>query len=372
MQNTVWTGLNKTTQDIIVKRLDNGESPYNIAGEYGLYPPSLARKYRKIKQKRERDKPQKVTQQTAIISKPVQQNQKPKITKTTPKIETLYSDGNSLFDIQVLGGANALPEERKAWITTKRPITILFYTDTHFGDEDEQAVDAFLRVAKVVKHDLIVHGGDALECYGLSKYGKDPRKIFTHSFKQEIKRWLYFNDRLREVTDADSIMIFGNHMARYYDWLMQSGNQAMLDLDEMQLDYIMRLSEYGYTPSVDAIYFDGETDFDFPNPFMMGIHGEVSRKDSGNSAKTESSNRGYVNLFQGHVHRLSAAYKRTLQSQIVHIEGGTLRKLSTEWMAYTDHQHGCVKIEYSYADKYVSAYPISILNGKAFIDGVRI
>lgn len=375
----VWSSLSRIVQDVIIKRLDSGESPSSLADEYGLYPPSLARKYRKIKQKRIREsgpKPYRQTQTHNIAKTENQETQTVKkqipIIIKQPKIQTLFDSSNSLFDIKVLGGADALPEERNAWITTKRPITILFYTDTHFGDHDEAACDAFIRVAKTVKHDLVIHGGDALECYGLSKYGKDPRKIFTHSFKQEIRAWRRFSEQLSEVSDAPKMMIFGNHMQRYYDWLMQSGNQSLLDLEEMQLDHIMRLSEFGYAPSVSNIYFDGELNYDFPNPFMMGYHGSLARKGAGNSARSETESRGFINGFGGHTHRLSVSYKRTLESQVVSIEGGTLRTLNTDWMAFSDWSHGCVEIEYSFQDKYVSAYPINILNGRAYLNGARI
>ena len=371
MQRIVWTDLRKDVQNEIIRRLDNGERAYKIADEYGLHPPSLSRKYRKIKQRRNKDapKPQRKVTTYATVKNDIQ----PKITEQKrASSQVIYKDANPLFDIKVLGEKDSMPKERNAWITTKRPLTILFFTDTHFGDHDQDACDAFIRVAATVKHDLIVHGGDALECYGLSKYGKDPRKIFSHSFKQEIYQWREFNDRLSDVTDAPKVMIFCNHMQRYYDWLMTTNNQSMIDLEEMELDYIMRLSTYGYAPSVNSIYFDGVEDIDFPNPFLYGHHGELSRKHSGTSSRAESENRGFINTFQGHVHRLSVGYKRTMQSQVIAIEGGTLRTLGASWMGFTDWQHGCVKIEYSFEDKYISGNPISIVNGKAFLDGVRV
>lgn len=361
MDHKIWSELTPESQAEIVDKLSGGDSPYTVAEAYGLHPESLARKWRHIRQSRNKNiKSQNIKQYASEDA----------TTSILPQENILKTFSYDGFDGRILGAEESLPSEKFMFIDTDRPLTILFVTDTHFGQHDPVACDTFIRFAETVPHDLIVHGGDALECYGLSKYGKDPNMVFKNSLKSELREWRQFSTRLNNVSDAPKLIIAGNHIARYFTWL--AANPAIMALEEYELDNLMKLEEFGYEPMVNSIYFDSQSSADFPNPKLLVHHGSISRRYSGNSARAESENRGYINSVSGHVHRLSASYRRTMSSQIMSAEGGTLRTLQPGWMEFPDWQHGCLQIQYDAKNSYVSAYPVLFLDGKAYFNGSKI
>lgn len=370
----VWSELPESTQNEILDKLKSGTSAYSIASFYDLNPSSLERKWRKIRSRLEK--------RQVMSAKPVSYSEKPKDVLSSykydkeqedrpPAFDSIYAESYSKkYDAILYGQKDSIPSERILNIKTKEHVKILFFTDTHFGEHDQEACDAFIKVASVLDYDIMIHGGDCLECYGLSQYGKDPRKMFTQSLRSEVEEWKKFSGILHGINDCDKFMIFGNHMDRYYRWL--SENPAVYDINDMQLDRIMRLSDYNYMPMVNSIYFDATNVKDFPNPKMVIHHGSVSRKSAGNSSRAESENLGLTSSISGHVHRLSVSYRRTLRSQIVYAEGGTLRTLSPSWMNNPDWQHGCLYIDYDVNNNYISVSPILIQSGKAYVGGDRI
>lgn len=370
----VWSELSESVQSEIIARLQSGVNAYEIAPQYGLNPSSLERKWRKLRQRLEKKQlfPQKQVSHSKATKDVVyfQEGSEQIDDRNTNPAEIFAESFGKKFDATLYGTEESIPSERILSIKTKSHVRILFFTDTHFGEHDQKACDTFLRIADTLEYDMVIHGGDCLECYGLSQYGKDPRKVFTQSLKQEVDDWKNFSERLHKINDCPKFMIFGNHMDRYYRWLAES--PAVYSIKEMQLDHIMQLSKYNYMPMVNFIYFDDAGISDFPNPRLTIHHGSVSRKNAGNSSRAEAENLGMTSSVSGHVHRLSVAYKRTLRSQIVHAEGGTLRTLSPSWMNNPDWQHGCLTIDYDLYNNYIGVTPIMIQSGTAYINGERI
>lgn len=368
MQHKIWSELSSANQESIVKSLASGESVHTVADRYGLLSSSLARKWRYIKQ---RSTSESYTQSN--LSTRVDNEENYDIDQEAE--DSLSRNVFSSFDYSkysgyILGETESFPTSRRMYINTKKSLSILSYTDTHFDDHDQQACDTFIRVAKAVPHDLIVHCGDPLDCHGLSRYGKDPNDIFKKSLKVERASWKKFNSELNAVSNARKLIIAGNHMNRYFEWLRQ--NPAIMSIEEFQIDNLLDLSTYNYEPMVNSIYLDATKSIDYPNPKLLFHHGSISRRNAGSSSRAESETRGYVNSVSGHVHRLSVSYRRTMHGQIVSAEGGTLRTLQPEWMEFPDWQHGCLHISYDSASNYVSINPVLFLDGKAYINGVEI
>lgn len=368
MNKKVWSDLSQEVQDEIISRILAGEKPYQIAPEYDLHPPSLSRKWRKLRRHYQEKSPRKKTESATTKANQFD------LTSKERKVEPTYNVYQSIitpkFDVSIYGEDSSIPADRIMHIETKDTLTILFYTDTHFGEHDPVACDAFIRAAGEIPHDLIIHGGDALECYGLSRYGKNPDSMFKNRLKTELDAWYDFAENLNAASDAPKMMIFGNHMERYYNWL--ENQPAIYDIEDFQLDAIMRLKKYGYMPMVDAIYVDGEYDIDYPSSNIIFHHGALSRAHAGTSSRAESERRGYISSVSGHVHKLSTSYRRTLQQPVLYAEGGTLRNLHPTWMTFPDWQQGFLVIEYDLNNKYISGNTVNIVNGKARYCGTTI
>lgn len=344
----VWSDLSKSSQQDIINKYLSGGSLHDLAGQYDLRYNSLARKMRKLRQ-----------------------YGKLKIKNTTteklpePK-QNIYFDREK-YSIYI-EGLEKRYYERDMIIKTNRPFSFLVYSDAHFGEESEHAIDAFLRATKYLDHDMIVNLGDTLDVSGLSKYGKDRDGIFLKNLGRERKKWAVFSEQLSEVSDADKLILGGNHIIRYYKWLDE--NQGVFGLEEFELENIMRLDEFGYVPMVENIFVDAGNHKDYPAPKLIMTHGTLSRKHAGSTSRGHSENLGYANLIVGHVHRLGVNVKRTIFGPVVTAEAGCLCSLNPGYMSYPDWTNGFLHVVYDSGNVHIT--PIMIVNGKCYINGVKI
>lgn len=340
-EHNIWSNLTDKERQDALDSLDSGVSVYEVATNFSLNPESLGRKYRKIKQKRLRNLAKKPTTKSDLTQK---------------KEVRLYHKEHDLWIDNIYGTKDSLATERTMYINTKEPLRFIVYSDTHFSDHDPKACELFLEYVEETEHDFIVHAGDALDCYGLSRYGKDPRKTFVNNIQKELDDWGEFSEQLQQASDKPKYMILGNHMERYYKWLFE--NPGAFGAKFINLDNIMELKKYGYAPMVNYIMFDCSGNNLYPDPNLVIHHGSVSRKHSGSSARGEAEAFGLVSSISGHVHRLSSQYKRTIRGPIVYAESGTLRTLNPEYMAFPDWQHGCLDVIYDRENSYISINPV--------------
>jgi hypothetical protein len=127
-----------------------------------------------------------------------------------------YSNDGGSFEISLYGdlGPGSNPVARLVNISHDIPLNILMFSDCHFPFHDIKAVDIFLKCCQVMKHDLLVCGGDTLDMYGLSTFSKEQNKI-RRSLDFEIKCFREFCQKLRYITQKPLLFLFGNHMDRY-------------------------------------------------------------------------------------------------------------------------------------------------------------
>lgn len=355
---TTWSELSRETQDSIIRRLDDGEDRKTIADEYSLEYQSFARTMRRIRAKRKNRAKQE------LIS--YNQEHLVDITRLPPfqvKHLTIHIQGDT--------GLGSDPNERTLFINTERPLNILYFTDAHFPFHDPMCTDAFIRACEKLPHDIIINGGDTLDLYGLSRYGKDPSKTLVHNLKQERAAWKEFALRVNKASPhSEKFNIFGNHLYRYMVWLHD--NPSIMAMDEMQIDAIMQLQELKWHINVSEILFNADyTNLDYPDPEFIAHHGTVARKHAGVSSRSESENMGYISSISGHVHRLSASYKKTLSTQVLMAEGGTLRNLRPDYMRRPDWQNGFQYLTYV-PGQTTFCTPVLIYNGNAYYNGCKI
>ena len=381
-----WSDLSKTDQESIINRIiDNNEDSDPIAIQYNLKPSSLSRTMRRIKARRNMQAANelrihvgdKLETDSYYVGKDtvgISMSNSPFMTLTPiTSISRITPYNKKDLEIAISGdtesGSN--PNDRTMFINSNKVLKILMFTDTHFPFHDSRAIDCFLRAAELLPHDIIINGGDTLDIYGLSKYGKDPSLAFSKNLKQECRDWRAFATKLNAISpDSEKFNIFGNHMERYITWL--HNNQSVMHMDEMQIDSLMKLDQLAWHINVGEILINGNyLDLDFPNPELIIHHGTNARKNAGSSSRTESENLGYVSSITGHVHRLSVSYKRTLSGQVIMAEGGTLRDLHPDYLHRPDWQNGFLYITHVPG---VATYcqPILIHNGQAFYEGKLI
>ena len=332
----VWSELSAKDKESIKARYVLGEPVDDIAKDFQLKPQSLARKMRKIGIKRE------------VIAEEKGEKDKYKF---------VLSGGERYY-------------ERRLDIYAQETVSFVVISDTHFGSENKIALDATIRSLPNLKFDFMVHAGDALDLYGLSKYGKDHDGIFNRNLGSELDAWFAFNSDLEEITDVDKYILGGNHIRRYYAWLDQ--NPGVHGVENMELDHLMNLESFGYAPMVNEIFFNPTGSSDFPDPGIIIHHGTLSRKHAGSSSRGESEKLGVVNSISGHVHRLAVNYRRTIRGIATTVEAGCLCNLNPEYMDYPDWTHGFIHCTFNPSTNFLSAIPYSIFNGIVYKDGMEM
>ena len=70
-----------------------------------------------------------------------------------------------------------VPIPRPARVRPGQPTRTVVFTDTHAGFHDQQALEVVYGVIKDVKPHRVIHLGDLVDCYTISKYEKDPNRL---------------------------------------------------------------------------------------------------------------------------------------------------------------------------------------------------
>ncbi len=183
----------------------------------------------------------------------------------------------------------------------------LILSDVHCPFYDEVALSVAIDYGRERDATLVLLNGDAMDCYALSRWEKNPE---LRDFPGEVRAG---RDMLRAIRTAFPkariIWKWGNHEERYDAHLRL--NPDFFGLDDWEWDSVFRLGEYGVELVRDK------------RPIMIGklsiIHGhEYGRSfvDPVSPARTFFLRAG-VNVLGGHYHRTSQHSKRDLRQTVV-------------------------------------------------------
>lgn len=371
--NSVWTELSRETQDEIILRYDQGETTIALASEFNLLSQSLDRKMRALKQnglyyhiiRKNKGKHEKVKSSPYVASKSINP-----FLKVVESQKSYKAQG--AIDFKFIN-EKAEPKHRAMLIDSRKQWSGIFFTDIHCPFQDDESINAMIRVLEVMDYNIIVNGGDNLDLYGLSVYAKDPDMVFQNHFQREVDAHNVIMDRIGEAArDVPKISLYGNHMERYDKWINNTPFLSMGYLkNQLSLDSILSMSHYGWMPFQGSIMFTEEMNNLYsPKPKMVLEHGTRVSRGAGKSAASQFRSYGATSYIMGHVHRLSVAYNRTLHGQHCMAEGGTLRTLNPEYMKYPDWQSGM--LHFTIDGDVVSITPILIQNGIAYVGNSKI
>lgn len=244
---------------------------------------------------------------------------------------------------------------------------VLIYGDTHFQYQDDKILSLIHKFAVWFKPELIIHGGDLLDFYKLSRFDKDPLTI--ERVNDEIRMGYNHLVKMRKLS-KDFDFIEGNHELRMDKYLNTnatelkgikrgSGGESvlsvkyLLELDNLKIKYIpMR----------------GRESHKKYNNIYVGHFNKIN-KHSAYTAKSLVEEKG-VSIIQGHTHRGGVHYKTTLAGDLVGIENFCTCNLSPCYMQSPNWQHGFTVMYLDPNGRRFSAYPIKITDYK-FLFGDR-
>ena len=197
----------------------------------------------------------------------------------------------------------------------KKGLKVAWIADTHIPYQDPKAILLAQQIVADYKPDVMIFGGDLLDCVGISRFSNSPLDPVSNDFQRELDRFqTVFSGLVAAAGKADKYFTPGNHEDRLGK-LLRDRAPALFGLDALQLPKLLELQKFNvsFLPrvSIGRIVFE---------------HGDMVRKQSGGSvlAMMEAASYGY-SLVIGHCHRMGLIYKsRPGQAPIFGMESGHL------------------------------------------------
>lgn len=240
-------------------------------------------------------------------------------------------------------------------------ITALLYGDSHFPYQDDRALAIVGRIAEVLCPSVIVHMGDLLDCYALSRFDKDPNVMGSLQDEIDLARTHLAAMRLRSPKSR-FVLLEGNHEQRLTRvlWGLQGESRTLARLhvvrENLTWPVLLGLDSMG----VEFYPYESQPIAGIlPNFFLK--HGTVVRKESSYSARSEMEHHG-VSGASGHTHRFGL-YQKTSDTQRVWIETGCTCSLTPSYTPRPNWQQACVILTMRTDGTALNVEPVMIHNG---------
>lgn len=207
-------------------------------------------------------------------------------------------------------------------MSASKPATekVVFLGDVHFPYQDKVALDLVDEFLAWFKPDFIYLIGDIVDCYQLSSFDKDPRRIL--GFQDELDQATEWLGRLsRAHPKSKKTLRLGNHERRLDKLLCRV--PEISSLDSLSWKKLLKLDELGIelSPYNGRLHHRG---------FLVEHGDTVSSKSSATAAKM-LERRGTSGI-SGHVHRLGVSYRTNARGTHAWYENGCLCSLQPDYI----------------------------------------
>lgn len=257
--------------------------------------------------------------------------------------------------------AEAIPLKKKKGGRQK---TAVVYTDTHFPYHDDKALDVVRGIIKDTKPHLIVHLGDLLDCYEISKFDHDPAKKLSLQDEIDLAR-VHLHQISQLAPDAEKLLLGGNHEDRLRKiiWNLQGASRELAKLRVFQKTMVwpvlLDLAPIGWEW---ADYSGVAQPVAGRIPKLLLKHGDAVRKWAGATGLAEWQKHGRSGM-SGHVHRMGAFTHRDMNGSQGWWEIGATCSMSPEYVRQPDWNQSCAVV--TYTENWFHVENIYIENGKA-------
>jgi len=226
-------------------------------------------------------------------------------------------------------------------------VSAVLYGDTHEPFADADAVSIVHSVISDLQPDIVIHMGDLVDCYTISRFDKDPA-IRLHGLQDEIDIARAHLQTLRVVAPASRIVLLeGNHedRLRRVVYAMQGSERALASLRVFQTymawPVLLGLPDLGieFVPM-------GEQSRTLLLPKFLTVHGNRVSTRSGYTARAEHDRYG-ISGASGHTHRKATHYHRDHNGNHVWLETGCTCILRMDYVVDPDWQQGCHVVHFN-------------------------
>lgn len=239
--------------------------------------------------------------------------------------------------------------------------TAVVLPDLHVPYHDNRAFTAVLKYIKDEKPDVIVQLGDFYDCYSLSRYDKDPRRLA--SLQEEIDVGIEKWKELKKASPKSQlVMLEGNHERRLVKYLMK--NPGLFGLKSLNPENLFGLKDLGVK------FVSAENTYKL-NHSLVVTHGAVDdgcklSQHAGYSAKNTLDKWGNVSGIMGHGHRIGVSTKTLADGTMVQwVESGCLANLKPEYTKNPNWQHGFVIVNYTTNRFHLT--PVTVANYEFYV-----
>lgn len=214
----------------------------------------------------------------------------------------------------------------------------LLIGDVHLPYQDNSAITVCFDYAKKQKPDLVVLGGDIIDCHRLSKFVKDPN---ARKFSEELKRLEIFIETIKKLFKCRIVYKLGNHELRYKHFLSEKAEE-LAGVEEFDLINIIkkRAKDVEVVEDKRLIMLNE----------LPVLHGHELGRGFFNpvNAARGLHLRAKVSAIQFDVHKTSEHTETDLHGVIVTTWSvGALCGLHPEFLPYNSWNHGMALVELS-------------------------
>jgi len=181
-------------------------------------------------------------------------------------------------------------------------LTALLYGDSHFPFEDKRALAIVQAIAKDAQPNVLIHMGDGMDAYRLSRFDQNPERL--HTIQDEIDAFGVHLEQMAQLCPAaERYVLEGNHEDRLRRllWALPRDAQQLTSLSKvrevLQWPVLLDLDTIGFT------WVPTREQTRTPIlPKFITKHGTVVRKWAGYTARGEWEKYGMSGA-SGHCHR---------------------------------------------------------------------
>ena len=213
---------------------------------------------------------------------------------------------------------------------------IALFSDIHVPYHSISAITTALDFTKKEKPDILILNGDTLDCYQLSKFGKDPRK---RNFAYELDTMKSLLEIFKKTLKCDIVFKKGNHEERYEHFLQMKAKE-LIGIDEFELDNIIK-------SRVSDIEIVGDKRIIHANKLNI-IHGHEFSQGffSPVNVARGLALRAKASAIQGHNHQTSEHTQVDINGKVMTTwSTGCLCELSPEYAPINNWNHGFAIID---------------------------
>lgn len=248
--------------------------------------------------------------------------------------------------------------------STDGTITAVLYGDSQGKHEDPTVMSIVRQIIYMLKPALIVHMGDLLDCYSISRFDKDPAVLWT--LQDEIDAARVHLAQTRQVsTQSRMVLLEGNHEDRLRRmlWGMKGESAVLNRLTAFQKNItwpvLLDLENLG----VEFVPYGKHSQFSFLPKFLLK-HGDRVTQHSAYTAAAELRHHNRSGA-SGHTHRLGVHYR----NDHVWIETGCTCSKTPDYVADPNWQTGLVVLTFDAETGAVAPELVEIRNGLAMFRG---